>query len=126
MINFENLDKFTFPGVGKYDIPQIEPVKASAWRIYPCELPLHSKRPGKQNRSFLCGRLPIHSILEHAGQVHSETVAVCGGVCAGLLHIHGYAAGDADIQPLPQALVGGILANARHDGLSNDFMERRA
>ena len=28
MINFENLDKFIFPGVGKYDIPQIEPVKA--------------------------------------------------------------------------------------------------
>ena len=28
MINFENLDKFTFPGVGKYGIPQIEPVKA--------------------------------------------------------------------------------------------------
>ena len=28
MINFENLDKFTFPGFGKYDIPQIEPVKA--------------------------------------------------------------------------------------------------
>ena len=28
MINFENLDKFAFPGVGKYDIPQIEPVKA--------------------------------------------------------------------------------------------------
>ena len=28
MINFENLDKFAFTGVGKYDIPQIEPVKA--------------------------------------------------------------------------------------------------
>ena len=28
MINFENLDKFIFPGVGKYGIPQIEPVKA--------------------------------------------------------------------------------------------------
>ena len=28
MMNFENLDKFTFPGVGKYGIPQIEPVKA--------------------------------------------------------------------------------------------------
>lgn len=27
MINFENLDKFTFPGVGKYGIPQIEPAK---------------------------------------------------------------------------------------------------
>ena len=27
MINFENLDKFTFHGVGKYDIPQLEPVK---------------------------------------------------------------------------------------------------
>lgn len=26
MINFENLDKFTFQGVGHYDIPQIEPV----------------------------------------------------------------------------------------------------
>lgn len=26
MINFENLDKFQFPGVGPYDIPQIEPV----------------------------------------------------------------------------------------------------
>lgn len=30
MINFENLDKFAFPGVGKYGIPQIEPIK-----IYP-------------------------------------------------------------------------------------------
>lgn len=28
MINFENLDKFTFPGIGQYGIPQIEPVKA--------------------------------------------------------------------------------------------------
>ncbi len=26
MINFENLDKLSFPGVGKYGIPQIEPV----------------------------------------------------------------------------------------------------
>ena len=26
MINFENLDKFTFPGVGRYGIPQIAPV----------------------------------------------------------------------------------------------------
>lgn len=26
MLNFENLDKFMFPGVGKYGIPQIEPV----------------------------------------------------------------------------------------------------
>lgn len=25
MINFENLDKFTFSGVGKYEIPQIDP-----------------------------------------------------------------------------------------------------
>ena len=31
MINFENLDKCIFPGVGKYDIPKIEPVMA-----YPC------------------------------------------------------------------------------------------
>lgn len=28
MVNFENLDKFAFPGVGKYDIPQIDPVIA--------------------------------------------------------------------------------------------------
>mgnify|MGYP004477085957 FL=1 len=28
MLNFENLDKFIFPGVGKYGIPQIEPVEA--------------------------------------------------------------------------------------------------
>lgn len=27
MLNFENLDKFAFAGVGKYDIPAIEPVK---------------------------------------------------------------------------------------------------
>lgn len=26
MINFENLDKFAFHGVGRFDIPQIEPV----------------------------------------------------------------------------------------------------
>lgn len=28
MINFENLDKCVFLGVGKYGVPQIEPVKA--------------------------------------------------------------------------------------------------
>ncbi len=28
MLNFENLDKFSFPGVGKYNIPKIEPVTA--------------------------------------------------------------------------------------------------
>ena len=28
MASFENLDKFMFPGVGRYDIPQIEPVTA--------------------------------------------------------------------------------------------------
>ena len=28
MTSFENLDKFMFPGVGRYDIPQIEPVTA--------------------------------------------------------------------------------------------------
>lgn len=33
------------------------------------------------------------------------------------------AAGDADIQPLSQALAGGILANARHDGLSLCIVE---
>lgn len=27
MINFENLDKFVFPGIGRYGIPQIDPVK---------------------------------------------------------------------------------------------------
>lgn len=30
MINFENMDKFIFPGIGKYGIPQIEPTN-----IYP-------------------------------------------------------------------------------------------
>lgn len=49
-----------------------------------------------------------------------------GGAGGGLFHLHRYAAGDADIQPLPQALVGCILANAWHDNLSNDLMERRA
>lgn len=63
------------------------------------------------------------SILELAGQIYSETVAVCGGVRAGLFHIHGYAACDAGIQPLSQALAGGILANARNDGLPDDLME---
>lgn len=28
MLNFENLDKIVFPGVGKYDIPAIDPVNA--------------------------------------------------------------------------------------------------
>lgn len=27
MVNFENLDKFMFPGVGQYNIPQLDPVK---------------------------------------------------------------------------------------------------
>lgn len=64
-------------------------------------------------------------ILEHTGQVHSEIVAVCGGVRAGLFYLHGYAACNADIQPLSQALVGGVLANARHDSLPFYFVERR-
>ena len=38
-------------------------------------------------------------------------------MCARFLNIYGYAACHADIQPLPQALVSGILAAARDDGL---------
>lgn len=126
MINFENLDKFTFLGVGKYDIPQIEPVKAYHQGEF---VPVNYHYTAKDTKSkivpFLRGRLPIHSILEsRPGQIHSETVAVCGGVRAGLFHLHRYADGDADIQSLPQALVGGLLAAPRHDGLSNDLMER--
>ena len=125
MINFENLDKFTFPGVGKYDIPQIEPVKAyPQGEFIPVNYHYTAKDPASKIVHFFVDDYQFHPILEHAGQVHSETVAVCGGVRAGLFHIHGYAAGDADIQPLSQALVGGILADARHDGLSDNLMER--
>lgn len=108
MINFENLDKFTFLGVGKYDIPQIEPVKAYPQGEF---VPVNYHYTAKDTKSKI-----VHFF--------SETVAVFGGVRAGLLHLHGYAACDADIQPLSQALVGGVLANARHDGLSLCIMER--
>lgn len=36
-----------------------------------------------------------------------------------------YAAGDADIQPLSQALAGCILAATRHDSIPLYFLERR-
>ena len=117
MINFENLDKFTFPGVGKYDIPQIEPVKAYPQGEF---IPVNYHYTAKDSESKI-----VHPPLEHAGQVHPEAVRICGGVCAGLLHVHRYAAGDADLQPLSQALVSGILAAPRPDGVSDHRLERR-
>jgi hypothetical protein len=67
MINFENLDKFTFPGVGKYDIPQIEPVKAYPQGEF---IPVNYHYTAKDTQSkivhFFCGRLSIHPVLEHA------------------------------------------------------------
>lgn len=46
MIDFENLDKFTFPGVGRYDIPQIEPVtEYPQGEFIPCQHQYSEKHP---------------------------------------------------------------------------------
>lgn len=45
------------------------------------------------------------------------------GVCTRLFNIHRYSACNADLQPLPQALDGGILAALRADGIPDYLME---
>lgn len=47
MLNFENLDKFQFPGAGKYGVPQIEPVtKYPQCEFIPCNYAKSEKNPG--------------------------------------------------------------------------------
>ena len=103
MINFENLDKFTFPGVGKYDIPQIEPVKAYPQGEF---IPINYHYTAKDTKSKI-----VHFFVDDYQFIRYWNTP------------DKYI--PQDIQPLPQALDGRILAASRHDGLSDDLMEQR-
>ena len=72
MINFENLDKFTFPGVGKYGIPQIEPVKAyPAGEFIPMNYGKSCKNPkGKILHSEAVHQRADGYISHYAGRHH--------------------------------------------------------
>jgi len=53
VIKFENLDKFSFPGVGKYNIPQIEPVtKYPDGDFIPMNYAKTEKFPASKNIHF--------------------------------------------------------------------------
>lgn len=94
MINFENLDKFTFLGVGKYDIPQIEPVKA-----YPAGefIPVNYHYTAKDTKSKI-----VHFFVDDYQFIRYWNMPdkYVPKLCAGLFYLHGYAAGDAGIQSL--------------------------
>ena len=56
MINFENLDKAIFPGVGKYGIPEIAPTtEYPAGEFIPDELCLELQKSGRKKFAFFCG-----------------------------------------------------------------------
>lgn len=53
MINFENLDKFVFPGVGKYNIPEISPVtEYPKGEFIPVKYAMTEKHPERKNVHF--------------------------------------------------------------------------
>lgn len=53
MLNFENLDKFYFPGIGPYDIPPIEPVTVyPEGEFIPINYHYSEKRPSEKNIHF--------------------------------------------------------------------------
>lgn len=50
IINFENLDKFSFPGVGPYEIPEIDPVaEYPSGEFIPMNYAKSEKRPEEKN-----------------------------------------------------------------------------
>ena len=91
MINFENLDKFTFLGVGKYDIPQIEPVKAYPQGEF---VPVNYHYTAKDTKSkivhFFVDDYQFIRYWNTPDKYIPHTVAVCGGVRAGLFHLQIY------------------------------------
>lgn len=53
MLNFENLDKFSFPGVGKYNIPEIAPVtEYPKGEFIPVNYAKTEKHPESKNVHF--------------------------------------------------------------------------
>lgn len=53
MLNFENLDKFAFPGVGKYGVPEIAPVtEYPAGEFIPVNYHYTAKDPESKNVHF--------------------------------------------------------------------------
>lgn len=77
MINFENLDKFVFPGIGRYGIPQIDPVKTyPKGEFIPMNYANSAQKSRKQDRALLCRRLPIRPVLEQTLYIYPDTVKV--------------------------------------------------
>lgn len=123
MINFENLDKAIFPGVGKYGIPEIAPTtEYPAGEFIPMNYAMSCKNPeGKILHSLWM----ITNLLGF-GIRQTDIFLCCLGSppCAHrIFHIHRYATGHADLQPLSETLACGVLAGARAYSIPNNQLE---
>lgn len=126
MLNFENLDKANFLGVGKYDTPIIQPehidVRHLEW------IPFNFAKTCTD-----CATKGVHFFVDdyqfqrvwNQPDKYIPLLRKFGAVCAPDFSMYtGYAACYADIQSLSQALAGGILAAMRDSRCANLMLEQ--
>lgn len=126
MLNFENLDKFMFRGIGKYAIPQIKPVtEYPQGDFLSMNYAKTEKNPHSKNLHCFVDDYQFIRYWNQPGR-YIPLLQKFRSVCSpdfSIFYIHRYAAGYADIQPLSETLACSILAVAWYDGISHYFME---
>lgn len=122
--NYENLNKAMFDGEGQYDIPALAPAECDVENWISFNFAKGCEEPERHGVHFFIDDYQFNRVWTSPGCVCRNVRTISGSMYARLLHIYRLPESHSDIQPLPQALAGCILAGARYDCYTYNLMER--
>ena len=121
--NYENLNKGIFPGAGRFDIPILRPELTTAENWISFNYAKGCEEPSEHGVHFFVDDYQFNRIWAHPDN-YLGMMARFDTVCTPRFqHIYRLSPHYPDLQPLPQALAGHLLAGPRHQGHSDHLME---
>lgn len=121
--NYENLNKGIFPGAGRFDIPILRPELTTAENWISFNYAKGCEEPSAHGVHFFVDDYQFNRIWAHPDN-YLGMMARFDTVCTPDFSTYtDFPPHYPDLQPLPQALAGRLLAGPRHQGHSNHLME---
>lgn len=121
--NYENLNKGIFPGAGRFDIPILRPELTTAKNWISFNYAKGCEEPSEHGVHFFVDDYQFNRIWAHPDN-YLGMMARFDTVCTPRFqHIYRFPPHNSNLQPLPQALAGCLLAGPRHQGHSDHLME---
>ena len=121
--NYENLNKGIFPGAARFDIPILRPELTTAENWISFNYAIGCEEPSEHGVHFFVDDYQFNRIWAHPDN-YLGMMARFDTVCTPDFSTYtDFPPHYPDLQPLPQALAGRLLAGPRYQGHSDHLME---